>query len=215
MTNISEIYIDEIENCDDTSIDSAVKLKLGVLSSDSEIRQRSFSKLSFFDYDEEIQDIFVKGLADNDELIRSDCIEYLAYFDLEGNIDKITGALEDASHFVVYSSIISLAELEDSKEKTISILVDKLKEKNLQSGIALRLHFAIYKLDPTYKISHMLDCYFHSKDYRDRCAILSLLVENCRKKDIIYVKNTLIKIVNPADFRSVLSEYEELLESLE
>ena len=213
MTNVPKVYMDDIEAIDDESPQSFEKLKGGVLSSDTEIRQRSFSKLSFFDYDEEIKSIFVQGLSDKDEFIRSDCVEHLADFDLFDNLAEITNLLNDPSYFVVYSSIISLADLESNKEKISNILINKLNDISLQSGIVLRIHYALYKLDSDYIIEHLLDCYSKSRDYRDRCAILSLLTDGCREEDLTNVKVKLKQIVNPTDFRSVLSEYDDFLES--
>ncbi|MBC3766699.1 HEAT repeat domain-containing protein [Neptunicella marina] len=214
MNQINEIFMDDIESIDDESQNSFENLKKGVFSDDSEIRQRSFSKLAFFEYSEEIKNIFERGLSDNDELIRSDCIEFLAEFDLLDNLEKICELLDDPSYYVVYSCVISLAELNSHNERVFGLLVNKLKDRNLQSGIVLRIHYALYRLDPTYSIEHLLDCYSDSRDYRDRCAILSLLAEGIREEDIPFTKDKLDKIVNPNDFKSVLSEYDELLDSL-
>ena len=46
MTNILNVYMDDIEVISDETPQSFDKLKKGVLSDDSEIRQRSFSKLT-------------------------------------------------------------------------------------------------------------------------------------------------------------------------
>ncbi|WP_438864317.1 HEAT repeat domain-containing protein [Neptunicella sp.] len=215
MNQINEIFMDDIESIDDESQNSFEKLKKGVFSVDSEIRQRSFSKLACFEYSEEIKGIFERGLLDNDELIRSDCIEFLAEFDLLNNLEKICELLDDPSYYVVYSCVISLAELNSEKERVFRLLLDKLKDKSLQSGIVLRVNYTLYRLDPTYSIEHLLDCYSDSRDYRDRCAILSLLAEGAREEDIPVIKEKLDKFVNPNDFKSVLSSYDELLDSLD
>ena len=214
MTNILNVYMDDIEVISDETPQSFDKLKKGVLSDDSEIRQRSFSKLACFEYTEEIKNIFNRGLLDSDELIRSDCIEFLAEFDLLDNLEKICELLDDPSHYVVDSCVISLAELNSKNEKVIKLLINKLKDKQLKSGTVLSIHYALYKLDPTYSIGNLLVCYSDSRDYRDRCAILNLLAEGIREEDIPVIKEKLDKIVNPNDFRSVLFKYDELLDSL-
>ena len=150
MTNILNVYMDDIEVISDETPQSFDKLKKGVLSDDSEIRQRSFSKLACFEYTEEIKNIFNRGLLDSDELIRSDCIEFLAEFDLLDNLEKICELLDDPSHYVVDSCVISLAELNSKNEKVIKLLINKLKDKQLKSGTVLSIHYALYKLDPTY-----------------------------------------------------------------
>ena len=206
--------MDDIEKINGGTPEMFDKLKKGVLSNDSEIRQRSFSKLTFFEYDERIQNILIQGLKDKDEFIRSDCVEYLAEYDLTNNLDEVIRSLNDKSYYVVYSSVISLAEIENNIDHVVNILAEKLKESDLQSGILLRIHFALYKLDSTYDINNILNCYSNSKDYRDRCAILNLLSDYCRESEITLVTEKLKKLVDLSDFKSVLSDYENLIESL-
>ena len=130
MTNMLNVYMDDIEVISDETPQSFDKLKKGVLSDDSEIRERSFSKLACFEYTEEIKNIFNRGLLDSDELIRSDCIEFLAEFDLLDNLEKICELLDDPSHYGVNSCVISLAELNSKNEKVIKKMLPYMREKN-------------------------------------------------------------------------------------
>ena len=121
--------------------------------------------------------------------------------------------LNDDSNFVVYSSLISLADLEENTEKVVKLLTDKLKDTSIKNDVLLRVHYALYKLDSSYDVDHLLENYSNSRDYRDRCSILNLLNDGCRRVDVINVKDKLKNLVNPSDFKSVLSEYEHLLAS--
>ena len=47
MTNMLNVYMDDIEVISDETPQSFDKLKKGVLSDDSEIRERSFFKLAY------------------------------------------------------------------------------------------------------------------------------------------------------------------------
>lgn len=214
MNKLNEVSMDDIENINDLSDASFDVLKMGVCSRDSEIRQRSFAKLSNFEYGYEIKNIFEKGLSDSDEIIRSDCVELLAEFDLQGNIDNLCKMLNDSSQYVVNSSVICLSELDYKNESVIKALIKKLEDSNIFNSTTLRIHYALYKLDDSYSVENLMSCYSSSRDYRDRCAILRLLIDGCREEDISTVKLRLVEIVNINDFKSVISIYNELLETL-
>ena len=214
MYSTDRVYIDDIVRIKEASAKSLDIIVEAIKSNDGEIRQTALKKLALFDFDQEIKSLLIKGVNDTDELIRSDCVELLGESDLSGSLDLIIGALQDSSSFVINSAIMCLIELETDQNRVFNILEKKLSNERLHNSAVVRIHYALYVLEPSYGVDNVLDCLIDSKDYRDRCAILNMLYDYCRDEDVKHILTRVETLIPPSDFRSVMGDLEDLKQEL-
>jgi hypothetical protein len=215
MRQTETVFMDHIENIHIESPENLQIIKNAIHSIDDEVRLEAYRKLELFTFNSYIQQLLCQGLTDEDEIIRSDCLEILGEFDLLTHLDNIFNALQDSSHFVVNSAIKCLSDLEDeqAQEKAIEVL-HNLLNNTFKSGVILRIHFALYVLDPDYSVDHLLDCLIGSKDYRDRCAVFNLLSEFCYEEDEQHILARVKQLIRPDDYRAVINDLAILTKEL-
>lgn len=216
MFGTTSVFMDDVENINQSSKKNLTTIKKAVNSEDSEIRLRAYCKLKLFIFNDDTLQLLRQGLTDQDEIVRSGCVEILAEQGLFANLDLLIHALDDSSYYVINSVIECLHNLDvdSAQNKAIEVLNDKLNSNHLHSSSVIAIHYALYRLDSGYSIDHLLDCLIDSEDYRNRCGVLNMLCDFCHDQDITHILTRIQCLIKPTDFDRVISDFNDLIQAL-
>jgi len=182
----------EIENLANGSCGNLDRLIELTYDTDEEVRYRAFEAFEHFTPTDAIINRVRNGLEDEDELVRSTCIELLGDWKDGNSTENLYLALSDESEIVRSATITSLGQI--SRKDTIWVLKQKLS--NLRGIERASAAMALYSLGETNYLDELLSL-FDDKDYRTRCATANLISRFIADKDkakvITKMKQALLK----------------------
>jgi len=171
---------------------------------DEEIRFRSVEAFEYFTQTDAILKRVYEGLKDDDELVRTTCIELLGEWKNTDSTEMLYTALSDKSEIVRAAAITSLGQI--ARKDTIWILREKFN--NLHGIERASAAMALYTLGQSDYLDELL-LLFDDDNYQTRCAAANLLSgfikAEDRSKVIVKIKQALLKEKTKAAERPKMS----------
>ena len=169
------IEIESLANGSSKNISRLLELSHDV---DEEVRYRAFEAFEYFMPTDEILSRVRDGLEDEDELVRSTCIELLGDWKDANSTESLYLALSDESEIVRSAAITSLGQI--ARKDTIWILKQKFSDwHGIERASAA---MALYSLGETDYLDELLSL-FDDEDYRTRCTVANLISGFIADKD--------------------------------
>jgi len=177
---------------------------------DEEVRFRAFEAFEHFTPTAAILKKVRQGLKDDDELVRSTCIELIGDWKDKDSTEELYLALSDQSEIVRSAAITSLSQI--ARKDSIWILKQKFNEwRGVERASAA---MALYLLGQADYLDELLSL-FDDKDYLTRCATANLvngfISHKDKNKAITKMKQALLK----EDTKAVSSSLREAIKALE
>lgn len=200
----------EIENLATGAVQNISRLLELSYDNDDEVRYRAIEAFEYFRPTDEIINRARQGLGDEDELVRSTCIELLGDWQDSDSTENLYLALSDQSEIVRSATITSLGKI--ARKDTIWILKEKFPNwRGVEKASAA---MALYTLGESNYLEELLSL-LDDDDYRTRCATANLISgfisEKDKAKAIIKMKQALLK----ENTQAATSSFKEAIKLLE
>lgn len=200
----------EIENLANGSSKNISRLLVLSHDPDEEVRYRALEAFEYFQPTDPIISRVKEALDDEDELVRSTCVELLGDWKDRSSTEALYLALSDESEIVRSAAITSLGKI--SRKDAIWILKDRFP--NMHGIEKASAAMALYSLGETDYLDELLSLLDH-EDYRTRCAAANLISGFIADKDkartITRMKQAFLK----EEINAASSSLKEAIEALE
>lgn len=207
------IYIDELLLIKELNDANFEYLQRAINSTNDDIRELAFSSIANFSSEYDVWSALTKGVLDENPLISSDCLGYVAKTDKDKAEELIIERLFDP-RTIVSCTALELIINYPNNEQAFKFIESKLLDPVVSSSEKVRGMYALYFVNGSYGFHHLSQFMDMSKDYRDRCALLNMLIEGIRDNDVSDALKMIEQRNNIEPFKSVKNLLKELKEKL-